>query len=374
MEPTDCNPSGRPGKTDVAWYATAHGYGHGVRSSDLIRALFRRRGDLALTLSTALPVDFLRNRIGDAGRPRFRDRRLDLGMVQLDSVRVDTEATLEALSRLEAAHDRLVEEESRFLRESGARLVVADIPAIPIEAAKACGIPAVAVGNFSWDWIYADFAARDPRWRPAVEMFRRAYAQADLLLVLPFAAPMDAFPRREKVGCLAQPGKNRRTELAEATGADAAARWVLLSFTTLDWDETALAEAASTPGTEFFTVQPLAWEGKENFHAVDRERFPFSDVVASVDAVVTKPGYGILSDCLANGKPLVAAERRDFAEYPVLVEALKRHFRSVRLSEADLYAGRLSAALSALERQPAPKEDLPRDGADQAAARLLSFL
>lgn len=374
MNPPESLSSVRPGGTDIAWYVTAHGYGHGVRSSDLMREVFRRRNGLAVTVSTGLPLDFLRNRIGPAGRLAYRIRRLDVGMVQLDSVRVDTEATLAALDRLVAAHDSLVEEEARFLADSGARLVVADIPSIPIEAAKKCGIPAVAMGNFSWDWIYADFAARDSRWRPAVEMFAKGYAQADLLLELPFAAPMDAFPRKERVGCLARPGKNRRAEIAEETGANPAARWVLLSFTTLDWDAAALDEAASTPGTEFFTVQPLAWEGKKNLHAVDRERFPFSDVVASVDAVVTKPGYGILSDCLANGKPLVCAKRRDFAEYPVLVEALKRHFRSVPLSEKDLYAGRLAEALSALEKQPAPPEDLPRDGAETAAARLLSFL
>ena len=372
--PSAPSPTRRRGAADIVWYATAHGYGHGVRSCDLMRELYRRRPGLAVTVSTGLASDFLQNRIGRASHPAFRARRLDVGMVQLDSVRVDTEATLAALARLVAAHDALVEGETRFLRESGARLVVADIPSIPLEAAKRCGIPAVAMGNFSWDWIYAAFAARDARWRPAVEMFAQGYAQADLLLELPFAAPMDAFPRKERIGCLARPGRNRREEIARETGADPAARWVLLSFSTLDWDAAAVANAAATPGTEFFTVKPLEWKGAANLHAMDRDRFPFADVVASADAVVTKPGYGILSDCLANGKPLVGAERRDFAEYPVLVEALQRHFRSVPLSEADLYAGRLAEALAALERQPAPPEPVPRDGAETAAERLLSFL
>ena len=358
----------------IAWYMTAHGYGHGVRSCDILRALYRRSPALSVTVSTLLPPDFLQNRIGRAGRPAFRARRLDVGMVQLDSVRVDTASTLAALEELVAAHDALVAEEARFLRESGARLVVADIPSIPLEAAKICGIPAVATGNFSWDWIYAPFAARDPRWRPAVALFATGYAIADLLLELPFAAPMDVFPRRERVDLLAEPGRDRRREIAQLTGADADKRWALLSFTTLDWSARALATAAATAETEFFTVQPLEWTGAANMHALCRERFPFADVVASVDAVVTKPGYGILSDCLANGKPLVCAERRDFAEYPVLVEALARFFRSVPLSEEDLYAGRLSEALDALDRQPEPPETLPRGGAETAAERLLSFL
>lgn len=359
---------------EIAYYMTAHGYGHGVRSCDVLRALYRRRPSLSVTVSTGLPPDFLLNRIGTAGRPAFRERRLDVGMVQRDSIRVDLDATLARLERLVADRDALVEEETRFLRGSGARLVVADIPSIPIEAAKRCGIPAVAAGNFSWDWIYADFAARDARWQAAVDLFRRGYAQADLLLELPFAAPMEAFPRRERVGVLAQPGRNRREEIARETGADASERWVLLSFTTLEWGADALAAVAATRGTAFFTVKPLGWPGVPNVHAVDRERFPFSDVVASVDAVVTKPGYGILSDCLANGKPLVYADRRDFAEYPVLVEALRRHFRAVHVPAAELYAGRLAAALDAVEGLPPPLEDLPLDGAETAAERILAFL
>ena len=118
----------------------------------------------------------------------------------------------------------------------------------------------------------------------------------------------------------------------------------------------------------------MEWPGAANLHAVDRERFPFADIVASVDAVVTKPGYGILSDCLANGKPIAYADRSDFAEYPVLVEALRRHFRAVHIPAAELYAGRLAAALEALESRPAPREDLPRDGAESAAERILAFL
>jgi hypothetical protein len=355
----------------IAYYITAHGYGHGVRSCDILGALLASDPGVQITVTTDLPEGFLRSRLRDAdGRLQVRPGAFDVGMVQKDSIRVDVGATLDEALGLVADRPKRIDFEAEMLRGEGADLVVADIPAIPLEAAAVAGIPAVAAGNFSWDWIYAPFAARDPRWRGVIRMFEEGYRQATLLLKLPFSPAMEVFPKQVDVRLLAQPGVNRRGELAGLTGADEAKRWVLLSFTTLDWDEGALAAVEDLGDYEFFTVKPLAWPGRRNVHAVDREVLGFSDVLASCDAVVTKPGYGILSDCVANAKPMVYAEREDFIEYPLLERELKRYLQNVHLPAADLYAGRLGAALAAIETAPEPPEILPGGGAEQAAAIL----
>ena len=352
----------------VAYYITAHGYGHGVRSCDVMGALLERFMGLRITATTDLPESFLRSRLREAGgRLAVRPGAFDVGMVQKDSIRVDVDATLEEALELVEERGRLVDCEAEFLRGSGARLVVADVPSIPIEAAAEAGIPAVAIGNFSWDWIYGPFAERDGRWRQAIEAFEEGYRQAKLLLKLPFSPGMEIFGERVELPLLAKPGRNRRGEIAKATGADPGKRWALLSFTTLYWGEDALREVEKLDGHEFFTVKPLAWPGRKNVRAVDREVFGFSDVLASVDAAVTKPGYGILSDCVANAKPIVYAEREDFIEYPLLERELKRYLKNAHVPAADLYAGRLGAALEAAARAPEPPEKLAGGGAEMAA-------
>lgn len=359
---------------DLLYYITAHGYGHGVRSCDILRALYEKQPELRMQIISDLPEDFLRNRLPSAPGLSFRRGAFDVGMVQLDSIRVDRETTLERLQALLADHPRLLEEETRAIQQAGARLVVADIPSIPLEAAHAVGIPGIAIGNFSWDWIYADFLKEDSRWQPAVDLFRKGYACAETLLRLPFSPPMqETFPRQTTLPVLARRGTTRKAEITRLTGAEAARRWVLLSFTSLNLDATAL-ETLAAVDAEFFTVQPLAWSGFANIHAISRHDILFSDVVASVDAVVSKPGYGILSDVYVNEKPLIYADRGDFAEYPVLVDALRRHFRAVHLPSADLYAGRLAAALDEIERQPGPPEPLATGGDLIAAAHLLARL
>lgn len=365
----------------IAYYITAHGYGHGVRSCDIIRGIHRTRPDATVWIVTDLPHDFLRSRLeGDAGVParekmagksarptHFHNGAFDSGMFQLDSIRVDLPRSLAAAEKIQSQREALIEKERAFLRREKIEVVVADIPAIPMEAAKAEGLRAVAVGNFGWDWIYADFIARDARWRAVSESFSRGYAQADALLKLPFAEPMAAFRKQISLPLVASPGRARREEIAKHYGASAAKTWVLLSFTSLDWDEATLARVSRMTDFEFFTVMPLAWNNCPNIRAVDRHLVPFADVIASCDMVVSKPGYGILSDCCVNDKPLVYAEREDFCEYPVLEAAIKRHMRGVHIPAAKLYAGEMETYLHAALRVPAPREPIASGGAEIAA-------
>ncbi|MCS6772336.1 MAG: hypothetical protein NZ740_09985 [Kiritimatiellae bacterium] len=352
----------------VVYYITSHGFGHGARSCDILRAVREADAEVPLIVVSDLPAPFLEARLGGL-RCAFRRARFDVGMVQIDSVRVDVPATLAACVEWLRRADAVLAEERRFLRESGAAAVVCDIPSIPLEAAALEGIPALAAGNFGWDWIYEEFVSRDPAWAEIVARFRRGYSLSSLLMRMPFAEPMAAFPRRVEIGVTARPGTPRRRELASLTGADPSKRWVLLSFAELAWEEAALRAVSRLVDWEFFTVLPLRWDGP-NFRAVDRRAVSYADVLASCDAVLTKPGFGVLSDCAVNGKPIIYVERTDFREYPILEAAVRQYYRSVHLPAEQLYRGDLRSALEAIETAPEPVARVATGG-DRAAAEII---
>lgn len=352
----------------LACYITAHGYGHAARSCDVLRALREQSPDTPIYIIADLPEDFFTSRL-PSGPWHFRRARFDVGMVQLDSIRVDVSATLQKCRKLLERAPQLLEVEKVFLAENKISAVVCDIPAIPLRAARACGIPAIAAGNFAWDWIYEEFLPADFAWQPVIEHFRAGYSESDLLLRYPFAEPMAAFPNRVEIGVPARSGKNRRDELARLSGADPARRWILLSFTTLDWDAAALDRIRALRDWELFTVKPLCWDGP-NFRSVDRREISYSDVLASCDAVLTKPGFGVLSECAVNDKPMIYVERTDFREYPILESAVKRYFRHIHLPAEDLYRGNLRPALEAIESAP-PASERILAGGDTQAARLI---
>ncbi len=352
----------------IAYYISSHGYGHGVRSCDIIRAINRLYPDARVTITTDMPPAFLQSRLG-SGRNAIRPGSFDVGMVQLDSIRVDVPATLEKVKSLYARKKELIRSEAAFMRNEGVTVVVVDIAALPAEAAKAAGLPVVAVGNFAWDWIYGEFAETNPEWLPLIREFERGYGMVDLLLRLPFAEPMKAFPKIEDIPLVAAAGRNRRGEIARLTGCDPKKKWVLLSFTSLDWDERALNETERLADYEFFTVKPLEWRRK-NIHAIDRKLIPFSDVLASADIVISKPGFGLMSECVLNRKPLVYADRSDFREYHVLVEGIRRYLKNVHIPAVRLYRGEFGEALEAIWKQPEPKESLAAGGDEVAARRI----
>jgi hypothetical protein len=355
--------------SSIAYYISAHGYGHGVRSCDIIRALNNLFPQLDVHIISALPPAFLSNRIG-SNRNSIRQDSFDVGMVQLDSIRVDVEASLARVEDLCSRRNELVSQELDYIHRMGIRLVIVDIPAVPLESAAIAGIPRMAIGNFGWDWIYSDFAARDPRWKAVAHIFREQYSCADLLLRLPFSEEMAAFPHIENIPLVASAGINRRSDIAALSGCNPDKKWILLSFTTLDWDEESLLSVEQLKDYEFFTVRPLSWH-RRNIHPLDRDQVKFSDAVASVDAVISKPGFGVLSDCVVNDKPLIYADRSDFLEYAVLEDAIKRFLKYIHIPSADLYRGDLLYSLENIWRRPQPIESIP-NGGDLLAARRIA--
>ncbi|NCC53039.1 MAG: hypothetical protein EOM20_17760 [Spartobacteria bacterium] len=355
----------------IVYYTSAHGYGHGVRTCDIINAITRCYPEARIILTSGLPESFLRNRI-PSEQLTCRMREFDVGMVQLDSVMVDVGATLREVEGLYTDQAELVATETAFLEQVQASAVVVDIPAIPIEAARKAGVPVVAVGNFSWDWIYSAFVDQDARWQALIDRFKAAYAQADLLLRLPFAGDMSVFPVVEDLPLLASPGSERRSLIQYLTGCDPQKKWVLVSFSTLNWNAAALTQLARLSDYEFFTVKPLEFTGP-NIYSMDRSQVSFSDVLASVDVVLSKPGYGVLSECIVNEKPLVFVDRTDFLEYPVLEAAVKRYLKHRHISQDDLYAGNLLLSLAAVAEAAAPPERLARGGDEIAAHRIMAY-
>ena len=79
-----------------------------------------------------------------------------------------------------------------------------------------------------------------------------------------------------------------------------------------------------------------------SFTAVSFETHPphgltYQDVVAAADVVISKPGYGIVSECIANNTALVYTSRGRFAEYDVFVAEMPRVLRCRFLSQDDLW-------------------------------------
>ena len=159
----------------------------------------------------------------------MRPLECDVGLVQKDALTIDEAASAYAVARFLEGWPSLVETESRWLREAGARLVLGDIPPLAFAAAAEAGVASIALANFSWDWIYRHVARTQPRLAEAADQSARAYGHAGLLLRLPFAGDLSAFPRIEDIPLVARRPALTKAEARRRLGLDERPA-VLLSF------------------------------------------------------------------------------------------------------------------------------------------------
>lgn len=374
-------------RADIVVYVSSHGFGHSVREAELLRALLRLEPRLAIEVRTRAPRWIFPPEV------RMVERSLDVGVVQPESFRIEPRETLARYAALIDSEGPLLDAEAAELRAAGVRLVVGDVPSAAFEVAARAGVPGVGVANFSWDWIYQPFVGDAPEHGPVLEHLRAQYGRADLLLRLPFHGDLSCFPRIQDVPLIARRGSPDRIETRRRLGLPLDAPLVLLSFggfrfDGLDADRLATlpyafiatelgagaelargfgAEAGPAAGT---SVRALR---SRNLFLLPEHGYSYVDLLAACDSVVTKLGYGIVSDCLANRVPLLYVPRGQFREEPVLAEAVERLGRAVLLSRDALLRWDLGPSLEHLLSLDRPWADLPLDGADVAARELLDL-
>lgn len=355
----------------IVLYITGHGFGHATRALAVAAALAERAPGVRLTLLTAVPEWLLRLNL--AAPFGLRPVSLDVGVVQVDALRPDIRATLAAYAALQERLPALVETEAARLAAERVDLVLADIPPAAFPIARRLGVPGVGLSNFSWDWIYADYAAELPEYRELVQAIRRDYAAARLFLRLPFHGPCDAFPVVRDIPMVARRSRRGREEIRRQLGLNGARPVVLVSFGGFDVHGIDFDRVERLDDVLFLVTQPLP-RPLRNVRLVPAGTLPYQDLIAQADAVISKPGYGIVSDCLANRIPVLYTPRGRFAEYPRLLEALERYGVAHPLETPALLAGDWGPALAALLAKPAAWPPLAADGAGVAADALLSLV
>lgn len=365
----------------VVFFISGHGFGHASREVEVINALGRLAGpELRVIIRSAVSPSLLERtvRVPFELRPGI----CDTGLVQPNSVTQDDLATLAAAREFYGAFDDRVRAEAAALVNDHPSVIVCDIAPLGLAVAAALGVPSIFIANFTWDWIYED----QPAFRAAPDIIatiRRAHALATLTLKLPFSPSFEhtGLPRVEPVPLIARRSTRSRAETRERFGLPHDRKIALLSFggyglndldlTRVDCaDEWDLVVTDRSMTDEAVKRLPYVHGLSEQTLAASSARY--EDLVAASDAVITKPGFGILGECIASSTPMLYTSRGDFREYDVLVNAMPQYLRSRFISQDDLFSGRWHNALTQLLAQPAPPDTLAPDGADVAAGIIFS--
>jgi len=350
----------------VAFYISGHGYGHASRQIEIINALARLRPDIGIFLRTAVARALLNRTIV----PPFEvdDRPCDTGVVQIDSLHLDPAASIAHAERFSRTLDARADVEAAMLKAHGVVLAIVDAPPLGCAAAARAGIPSYVVSNFTWDWIYEgypEYVAGAPALIPTIQA---AYRQADGAWRLPMHGGFDTFsaPAPVDVPFVARHATRTRDETRARVRLALDRKLALPSF-----------GGYGLPGLDLHRLDlgdewDIVHDATEA--AIYEAGLRYEDLVAAVDVVVTKPGYGIISECIANDTAILYTPRGRFVEYDVLVREMPRFLQCACIDQASLLAGRWRTALEAAITAPPPREKPRTDGADVIADMIASIV
>jgi hypothetical protein len=356
-------------RANILFYVSGHGFGHATRIAALIQAV-SAHDDRALAVRSEAPHWIFTSRapgVSCSAAP------IDVGLLQANGLDFDLAASLAAHEAFGAHWNDAVEREARWISETRAELVVADIPALAFAAAQRAGVRAVGVGNFGWDWILDAYSKVEPRWSPIVERYRAAYATADQLFRLPLCEEMSAFSDVTDVPLLVNRSALDFSECRRIVGIapDELRRVVLVSFGGLGEVASTAGASSDLDGYLFLGIGPRPRGFPGDWRDVASPAVPHEQLICAADAVLGKPGFSTVAEILAHERRFLFLAREQFRENAILVESLDRTGCAREMPRADFTAGRLRPHLDALFDQPPPAPAPRTDGAEQIARALV---
>ena len=368
--------------SSVFFYISGHGFGHSIRQIEIVNALLAdAAGDVRICVRTsAAPWLFTRTVRGSIV---LLPGETDTGVVQIDSLRLDERATVDVASVFYETLNARVEAEAALLERHEAALVVADAPPLACAAAHAAGIPSIVCGNFTWDWIYREYRNASPAAPALIALVQELYGHAEAGWRLPMHGGFETF---ESVTDLPFVSRHSRADVTapdirRALNLPHDSRLALVSFGGYGVHDLPLDRLDCTASWGIVVTT----RGKDierlpsGIHAVSEDQMyerglRYEDLVRAIDVVISKPGYGIISDCVANDAALMYTSRGRFAEYDVLVREMPGVLRCRFIEMADLLSGRWKDGLDAAIAAPPPLERPRTDGAAVAARMILERL
>lgn len=348
---------------------SAHGFGHVSQTAPVVNALAQLIPSLRVTVRTAAPIGILLQRF----QCDFTHIPVafDFGMTMSNAVDVLADESAANYLDFHADWDAKVQRETQAMRALSPDLLLANVPYLSLAAAQHANVRAVAMCSLNWAHIYHHYCVRDVASQDVYAQMSAAYNSAECFLQLQPSMPMPDLLNTRRINPIAKVGSNQRALMAMRQPSSAAEKWVLVAMGGMEF-RLPMEAWPCIQGVRWLV--PAAWKiERDDISAIESFGLAFSDVLASSDAVLTKPGYGTFVEAACTGVPVLYVARRDWPEEPYLVQWLNRCGTCLEVERASLKTGELHEILQQLWALPRPMRPAP-SGAGEAARYLRDLM
>lgn len=357
----------RPARLFVS--LTPHGFGHVGMTGPVLFELRRMAPDLGLTVQSAAPLRLLEGRV-----PAPFDliaETPDFGMRMRSATEVDAHATLRDYTALHERLDAVIDAEARRIDDSGADLVLSNISYVALAAAARAGVPGIGMCCLNWADIFRACCGHLPGAARIHAEMLECYARMRLMLKPRPTMPMPDLPNGREIGPMARRGRDLSGELRSQLRLFEGARLGLVAFGGVGLS-LPVERWARLPGWHWI-IAGSGGAGRTDITDFDGLGHAFTDVLASCDVVISKPGYGTFGEAAVNGRPMLSLPRDDWPETPHLAKWLSTVGRLRFVEPESLLGEGLGEHLRMLFALPG-KPPVEPSGTGEAARAILEHL
>jgi hypothetical protein len=342
---------------------SGHGFGHVAQTAPVLNLLFKLMPRLRITIRSAVPLAHLRSRI----KAPFEHLQShgDIGMIMSSALDIRVADSRSAYKDFHTDWNTRVSDEAKLLRDLKADAVFSNVGYLTLAGAQEAGIPNTALCSLNWADIYRHCCGNDAI---ANQIFT-CYAQADVFFRATPGMIMSDLPNLVAVSPIAAVGENKRKQVNQDMHLSANDKLLLVSMGGI---------ASRLPIERWPCLENVFWLVQESWGVnhpkaivLETLQMNFSDLMASCDALVCKPGYGSFVEAACCGIPVLYVDRPEWPETPALVEWLQRHGVCLEISLRQIESGEFFEELENVWHSPPPTRPIPK-GSDQVASWLMN--
>tara|TARA_Y100000590_G_scaffold467130_1_gene644912 strand:+ start:996 stop:2003 length:1008 start_codon:yes stop_codon:yes gene_type:complete len=267
----------------ILFYVSEHGLGHLTRSIALIREL-ENEAQIMIRNSNE---SFLKKSLPSIST--FSGKTDQGPIISENSISIDWEKTFNSVTDWYSNFNSNVEIEYNFINKMKPDIIISDISPIPLAASKKLSIQSIAISNFTWLDIFSKLDNFN------LNHIQKSYENTSFCIQLPLNTSMDVFKQKKQVGIVCKLPTADNLSIRKRLNIDASKFLILINLpkffnVTLKNFENfqVISTGARTSSENTIFIEP--WIEGQN-------------LISASDFVISKCGYGMISECLTNGTP-----------------------------------------------------------------------
>ncbi|KEZ48822.1 glycosyltransferase [Metabacillus indicus] len=307
----------------IAYYISEYGYGHATRSIALIREMMNH-SDVRVVICNSFAMEFIMDSLQEHGEKIVYHRvSTDVGYVLKEqSLDIDATALNEACRHYLKTLPDVVSAEDAFLQDYDVDLIISDISPLAFEVAESLQVPSLGISNFTWHTAYKNVINQE-----LLAAFAGSYDKMDYFFSLAGSVePQWGTIDNQSFGFFSRRvNKAEVRKIRESLDPQGDKHLVFLPIgMKID-----LGDITKLPFWNrkncIFVVSSNMKIDHPNVHKIPSSYTEVQNYVAAADLVISKAGWGTISEVVGNGTSLAIINRPGMDEDQNTITYLQDH-------------------------------------------------